>query len=98
MQALDRVQRRQDGALLPGRNVGGVLAGQNDSPIDLTEVVVMRFSRFIRPVARAAKRERDTVQATETPFSNSVRYCGWIWAPNSTARFTLSAGGIAVNS
>src|SRR5258708_37175038 len=61
MQSLDRIQRREDGALLPGRNVGGVLAGQNDSAVDLTEVVVMGFSRFIRPVARAAKREWDAV-------------------------------------
>src|SRR3984957_13870075 len=35
-----------------------MFAGQRDPAVDLAEVVVMRFSRFIRPVARAAKGER----------------------------------------
>ena len=38
-----------------------MFAGQNDAAVDLTEVAVVRLSCFIRPVARAAERERNPV-------------------------------------
>src|ERR1700754_1138008 len=43
------VERRQDRAFLPRRNVGGVLARQNDPAVDLAQIVVMLLSRFLTP-------------------------------------------------
>ena len=44
-----------------------MFARENDAAVDLTEVGVMRASRFIRPVARAPKRERDPVPGDRNP-------------------------------
>ena len=57
MQPGDGVERRQNGSLLPGRNVGGVLARQHDPAVDLAEIVVMLRPRLVGPVAGAAQRK-----------------------------------------
>jgi hypothetical protein len=51
----DRIKGRQNGSLLPCRNAGGVLAGQNDSAVDLAKVVVVLRSGFVAPVAGASQ-------------------------------------------
>ena len=45
VQARDRVERGQNRVLLPGRNVGDVIAGQHDPPVDGAEIRVMLFRR-----------------------------------------------------
>src|SRR5262249_13835309 len=55
MQSRDCVERRQNRALLPGWNVGGVLTGENDTPVDGAQVLVMLPARFLGPPAKAAE-------------------------------------------
>src|SRR6202790_456908 len=55
VQSRDGVKRRQDGALLPRWNVGGMLARQHDPAVDLAEIVVMLRPRLVAPVAGATQ-------------------------------------------
>src|SRR5271167_3118631 len=55
VQPCDGVERRQDGSLLPRRNVGSVLARQHDPAVDLAEIVVMLRPCLVGPVAGAAQ-------------------------------------------
>src|SRR6202790_3140932 len=55
VQPRDGVKRRQDGALRPCRNVGGMLARQHDPAVDLAEIVVMLRPCFVAPVAGATQ-------------------------------------------
>ena len=71
MQPPDRIQRGQDRALLPGRQLGGVLAGEHDAAVDLAEIGVMLLARILRPVALQPSVNGTRCQATATPFSNS---------------------------
>ena len=52
-QELDRVKRRQDRAFLPGRQIGGVFAGEHESAVDLAEIVVMLLSVRVGPAGLA---------------------------------------------
>src|SRR5271169_934589 len=54
VQSRDRVERGQNRTLLPGRNVGGVLTGEGNSPVDFAQVLVMLLARFLGPPAKAA--------------------------------------------
>src|ERR1700727_1540947 len=54
----DGVERREDCALLPGRGVGRVFAGEHDPVVDLAEVIVVLRPRLFRPIAGTAERER----------------------------------------
>src|SRR5258706_8817190 len=51
----DGVERRKDRALLPRRNVGGVLAGKHDPAVDLAQIVVVLFAHFVGPASGAAE-------------------------------------------
>src|SRR5258708_4101635 len=55
MQPRNGVERRQYRALLPRRNVGGVLAGENDPAVDLAQIVVVLVPHFIVPASGAAQ-------------------------------------------
>src|SRR5690242_4718857 len=58
MQPDDRIERREDRALLPGRQGGSMLAREHDAAVDLAEIFVMLRAPLLRPVAAAAERER----------------------------------------
>src|ERR1700733_11038142 len=55
------VERGEDCALLPSREVGRVFAGEHDPAVDLAQVVVVSRPGLVRPVARTAERERHAV-------------------------------------
>ena len=63
VQARDRIERGQNRALLPGRNVEDVLAGQHDPPVDGAEILVMLLASAVGPPAKAAERPRIPVPA-----------------------------------
>jgi hypothetical protein len=63
VQSRDRVERGQNGTLLPGRKVGGVLTGESNSPVDVAQVLVMLLARFLGPPAEAAEHPGDPVPA-----------------------------------
>src|SRR3954447_8409511 len=58
MQPRDRVERGEHGALLPSRDVGGMLAGQHDPSVEGAEIVVVLLARGIAPLRKAAERCR----------------------------------------
>ena len=49
VQPRDGVERGENRAFLPHRDIGCVLAGEHDSPIDLAQVVVVLRPNFLRP-------------------------------------------------
>src|SRR3981081_1797950 len=51
------IERGKDRALLPCREIGGVLASQYDPAIDLAQIAVMLRPRRIGPFAAATQRE-----------------------------------------
>src|SRR6185369_6927399 len=55
----DGVERRGNRALLPGRDVGGVLAGQDDPAVDRAHVVIVLGAQLLGPAAGAAERPGD---------------------------------------
>ena len=93
MQPRDRVECRQYRALLPGRQVGGMLAGEHDPPVERAEILVVLLARLLGPDAKQPSVAGSRCQATEMPFSNSSAYCGWICAPYST-RLAMRSSGV----
>ena len=73
VQARDRVERGQNRVLLPGRNVGDVIAGQHDPPVDGAEILVMLLASAVGPPAKAAERPRNLVPADCTCYSPHLR-------------------------
>src|SRR5436190_15098875 len=63
MQPCDRIERGEHGALLPGRYVGGMFAGQHDPSVDGAEIVVVLLARSIAPLRKTAERRRLAVPA-----------------------------------
>src|SRR5215475_10149093 len=51
----DRVERREDRALLPGRNIRGMLAGERDAAVDGTQVAIVLLAHVVIPLAEAAE-------------------------------------------
>src|SRR3954454_15291002 len=60
-QSRDGIERRQDGAFLPRRNVGRMFARKHDPAVDLAQIVVMRGSGLVRPSTGTAEREWNAV-------------------------------------
>src|ERR1700693_619618 len=68
VQPLHGIERRENGSLLPGRQIGGVLASEHDASVDCTEILVVIVECLVGPQAEAAQRpwnamprNRDTV-------------------------------------
>ena len=58
VQPRDGIERGEDRALLPHRNVGSMFASEHDPPVDLAQVVVMLGALLLGPVAGASEGER----------------------------------------
>src|SRR5580704_8498302 len=63
VQSRNRVERGQNRTFLPGRNMGDVLTGEDDSPVDRAQVLVMLVACFLGPPAEAAEHPRNPVPA-----------------------------------
>src|SRR5258708_5787858 len=67
MQPRNGIERRQDRPLLPRRNVGGVLAGENDPAVDLAQIVVVLVPHFLGPASRTAQGEGHPMPGHSNP-------------------------------
>ena len=61
MEARNGVERGQDRALLPGRQIGRMLAGQHQPAVEGAQILVMRRPALVGPIAGAAQGEGRTM-------------------------------------
>src|ERR1700680_2694430 len=64
MQPVDRIERRSDGAFLPGRQVGSVFSREDDAAVESAQIVVVLGAGRLRPKTEATHKNGARCQAT----------------------------------
>src|SRR5580698_7373763 len=76
MQSADCIEGRQDRTFLPCRYIRRMLTRQDNAPVDLAEILVMPFARFVRPATETTIGKRNPAPAhrnTRFEFAQVLR-------------------------